>query len=142
MDNFSHDSLSVQAYLNILQQVVNRMAANSTACKTWCITLVSAVVVIIADKGKPDLVWVSFIPIVLFFFLDSYYLGLERQFRNLYENFINKLQKADSEIGREVFAINPNFGLDDAAKAFFSISIWPFYLLQVLMLFIVRYLIV
>jgi hypothetical protein len=141
MQNLSPDSLSVQSYLNILQQLISRMATNSTTCKTWCVTLVSAVVVVVADKGKPSLVWVPIIPIVLFFFLDSYYLGLERQFRALYENFIRKLQKDDGRIGQEVFVINPGFGLDDAARAFFSISTWPFYSLQLVMLIIINSLI-
>lgn len=47
------ESGAVQSYLGILQRVINRMAANSSACKTWCIALVSAIVVITADKGKP-----------------------------------------------------------------------------------------
>lgn len=53
MTNITYESPSVQSYLNILQSIINRMVANSSGCKTWCITLVSAVILIIADKGKP-----------------------------------------------------------------------------------------
>ncbi len=53
MTNITYESPSVQSYLNILQSIISRMAANSSGCKTWCITLVSAIIPIIADKGKP-----------------------------------------------------------------------------------------
>ncbi|WP_414544018.1 hypothetical protein [Nostoc sp. CCY0012] len=42
------DSNSVQSYLNILQGVIARMANNSASCKTWCISLVSAILVVLA----------------------------------------------------------------------------------------------
>lgn len=69
------DSSSVQSYLNTLQGIVSRMAGNSANCKTWCITLVSAILVAIADKAKPNYGWLALIPIVVFLFLDAYYLG-------------------------------------------------------------------
>lgn len=89
--NLTDDSTSVQSHLTILQNVIQRMASNSTACKTWCITLVSAVLVIVADKGKPDYAFISFLPIIVFAFLDAYYLTLERSFRVRYDDFVNKL---------------------------------------------------
>ena len=74
----THESASVQSYLSILQGTITRMASNSASCKAWCVTLVSAMLVLIADKEKPDYVWISVVPIVLFVVLDAYYLGLER----------------------------------------------------------------
>lgn len=135
------ESPSVNSYLTILQDVISRMAANSASCKTWCVTLVSAVIVIIADKGKPDYVWISAVPIVLFLVLDSYYLSLERQFRAVYNEFIRKLH-FDSATVDDVFYVAPQSGAvatsASIAKAFGSISIWPFYALLALMLVIVR----
>ena len=49
-------SPSVQAHLGIIQGVIQRMATNSAACKTWCITIVSAILVVVADKQNPNLV--------------------------------------------------------------------------------------
>lgn len=64
-------SPSVQAHLQIIQAVINRMAGNSSSCKTWCITLVSAILVVIADKGKPDFAFISLLPALLFCALDT-----------------------------------------------------------------------
>lgn len=141
MNSLTLESPSVQSYLSILQSVINRMAANSAGCKTWCIALVSVTVVIIADKDKPDYVWISIVPIVLFLFLDSYYLGLERIFRVLYNDFIRKLHSSSATIN-DVFIVTggPSVGktLMSTVKACTSISIWPFYSLLALMLAIVR----
>lgn len=62
MSNLTVESTAVQSYLNILQTIINRMATNSANCKTWCVTLVSAILVIIVDKGKADYIWITLIP--------------------------------------------------------------------------------
>jgi len=51
---YREESPTVQAHLGIAQAVIQRMAANSASCKAWCITLVAAILVIVADKGKPS----------------------------------------------------------------------------------------
>lgn len=141
MSSITLDSPSVQSYLTILQGVINRMAANSAGCKTWCVALVSAVIVIIVDKVRPEYVWLSLVPIVLFFFLDAYYLGLERQFRDQYNEFIRKIHTGAVVID-DIFIVTPGGGTKviilETAKSFSSISIWPFYGLLILMLVFVR----
>lgn len=141
MSSFTFDSSSVQAYITILQNVIARMATNSTACKTWCITLVSAVIVIVADKGKPTYVWISILPIVLFSLLDAYYLLLEKEFRNKYNGFIKKVHNSDATID-DMFIVVPASGVTvttiEWLKAFKSISVWPFYFLLLVMLIVVK----
>lgn len=141
MSKIDLNSPSVQSYLTILQSVISRMAANSAGCKTWCITLVSAVIVIIADKGKPNYIWISIVPIALFLVLDSCYLSLERQFRSTYNDFIRKLHGEIATV-EDVFYVNPKSGICATSlsifKAMASMSICPFYGLLALMLLIVR----
>lgn len=141
MDKVNFDSPSVQSYLTILQSVISRMATNSSSCKTWCVTLVSAIVVIIADKSKPDYVWISIVPIALFLLLDAYYLSLERQFRTVYNDFIRKLHFGNATV-EDVFYVAPRTGVAATSlnilKAGGSISIWLFYGLLALMLLVVR----
>jgi hypothetical protein len=137
MPNVDINSSAVQKYLEFLQSVINRMASNSNGCKTWCVTLVSAIIVIIADKAKPDYVWIAIVPIALFLFLDSYYLGLERSFRDLYNTFINKLH-AKSATETDVYKLTPNNDFFYTLRAGMSLSIWPFYGLLAAMLIITR----
>jgi hypothetical protein len=103
------------------------MAANSSASKAWCITIVSALLVIIADKGKPQFAWLAFIPIGLFLVLDTYYLALERGFRAAYNEFIEKLHKGTLNT-IDLYAVSPTGSLYKLfLKASTSFSIWPFY---------------
>ena len=142
MPKIEIDSTAVQSYLGILQGVINRMAANSSGAKTWCIALVSAMIVIIADKGKPELIWISAFPILLFVFLDAYYLGLEKRFRDRYNEFIQKLHGGTADV-EDLFIVTPDHGwrvfASGTGKAVGSLSVWPFYGLLAIMLLLVRY---
>lgn len=121
------ESPSVHAHLSLLQSVIQRMAANSASCKAWCITLVSAVLVVVADKGKPEFAWIAVLPTLLFFWLDAYYLALEKGFRQAYNSFIDKLH-ADGVNAADLYVIDASGGASahflDAAR---SASTWPFY---------------
>ena len=105
-EEFKENSQAVQAHLNILQSVIQRMAVNSSSSKAWCITLVSAILVIVADKGKPDYAFIAIIPVLLFLFLDGYYLALEKGFRNSYNEFIAKLHSGGIQ-PNDLFAVIP-----------------------------------
>jgi len=138
------ESPSVHSYLSILQAVIARMATNSSSCKTWCITIVSAILVVVADKAKPEYVWIAVIPTILFFGLDAYYLGLERLFRDQYNAFIRKLHLNTASID-DVFIVNPGVGPVKVVLAAFrsvaSVSVFPFYLVLIGMVELARRLI-
>lgn len=124
---FKENSQAVQSHLTILQAVIQRMASNSASSKAWCITLVSAILVIVADKGKPEFAWIALIPTLLFLILDAYYLALERGFRNAYNAFIRKLHSEDLT-ANDLFVVVPEGGqLRLFGSALFSFSVWPFY---------------
>lgn len=136
--NVTEDSPSVQAHLAMLQNVIERMALNSSSCKSWCITLVSAVLVIVADKGKADYVWIALLPAIIFACLDAYYLALERSFRGTYNKFVEKLH-SKSLISSDLYAIKPQDKMSkhqiDAMK---SMSVWGFYIPLVFMIYITK----
>ncbi|MBV1929711.1 MAG: hypothetical protein KUG81_09410 [Gammaproteobacteria bacterium] len=142
MSTINPESAAVQSYLVILQGVISRMATNSSACKTWCITLVSAILVIVADKAKPEYALLALMPAVLFLLLDSYYLGLERGFRDLYNQFIKKLHSNTATL-EDTFVVNPGGGTGHilllSLKALFSVSVWPFYGLLSAMILVAKY---
>jgi hypothetical protein len=124
---FKENSQAVQSHLTILQSVIQRMATNSSSSKAWCVTLVSAILVIVADKGKPQYAWLALIPTTLFLVLDAYYLGLERGFRNAYGTFIKKLHEQALR-PEDLFVVEPKGGtLGLFFRSLLSISVWPFY---------------
>lgn len=135
---YGSDSEAVQAHLTILQQVIQRMASNSESSKTWCVTLVSAILVIVVDKGNPDYVWISAIPTILFLGLDTYYLALERGFRYSYNSFVKKIHTGTVEIS-DLFVVNPSGSLlRNCFKSLSSLSIWPFYTVLLAMVYVAK----
>ncbi|WP_292713515.1 hypothetical protein [Nostoc sp. JL34] len=137
------DSNAVQSYLNILQGIIMRMATNSANCKTWCVSLVSAILVVIADKNKPNYALIALIPIVLFFLLDCYYLGQERNFREIYNNFVKELHSGEVATDK-LFVLKPPKGMNVVNLLFsssLSFSVYPFYLTLVLTVIIARFII-
>jgi hypothetical protein len=137
------ESAAVQSHLGMVQAIVTRMATNSVNCKTWCISLVSAILVIIADKGPPDYAWIALIPVVLFLALDAYYLGQERAFRDSYNHFVRSLH--DGTITpQDLFVIRPMRGFNVVQallKATLSFAVYPFYLTLAATIAIARFLI-
>jgi hypothetical protein len=100
------DSDAIFNYLTTLQGVITRLAANSGSCKTLCVTLASAIVVVITKQEKPEFAWVAFFPIATLGLLDAYYLGLERGFRKTYNTFTKKLVNTTATRG-ELFELMP-----------------------------------
>ncbi len=136
--DFRENSQAVTAHLNILQSVIQRMAANSAASKAWCITLVSAILVIIADNGKPQYALIAFIPTILFLALDTYYLALEKGFRSSYNEFIVRLHNEEIN-STDLFAVVPKGNLWRLLlNSFISFSVWPFYGMLFIMIYITK----
>lgn len=129
MDKLAIDSesVSIQTHLSITQNVIQRMADNSSASKAWCITLVSAMLVIVADKGKPEYTWIALLPTFFFAMLDAYYLALEKSFRNAYNDFINKLH-SKTLTANDLYSMSPQ-GKVSALQwsSMKSFSVWGFY---------------
>jgi len=122
------ESPSIQTHLGILQNVIQRMASNSSASKAWCIMLVSAVLVIVADKGKPDYAYIAMLPTLVFAALDAYYLALEKAFRNSYNDFISKLHnKTLTET--DLYLVAPKGNMSNLQWASIkSFPVWGFYI--------------
>jgi hypothetical protein len=102
--------------------------------------LISAVVVFATDKSKPEAIWASLIPLGLFLVLDAYYLGLERKFRALYNEFVGKLHN-EEVILADIFSMKPPNTpntLIETGKAIISISVWPFYILIAVLLIVLK----
>ena len=132
------ESPAVRAHLTILQGIIQRMADNSRACKTWCITLVSAVLILVARQGASDLLLLAGVPLLLFLLLDTYYLALERRFRRSYAAFVAKVHAGAVGVG-DLYAVRPSGSLvGEWAKCLLSVAIWPFYVLLIVLILLAR----
>ena len=131
------NSSAVQSHLTIVQGVIERMAENSRSCKVWCITLVSATLILVARTDKPEYALIALIPAVLFLILDAYYLALERGFRGAYIGFVKRLHENKLALS-DLYLIAPDGSIPKHFGASLgSFSIWPFYPTLVVMVLIV-----
>lgn len=135
METTRPDPEDVRAHLAMLQSVIARMAENSRACKTWALTLVAAMLVVItqfdltSEGERFGLLetWITVVPATVFWVLDSYYLALERGFRDSYGDFVIKFRSGKST-GEELFEIKAdNACRRHFIRSLFSISTLPFY---------------
>lgn len=127
-EKYDLNSSAVQTHLQMYQAVIARMASNSSSVKTWCVTLVAALLVLIADGKAGFSIYIVFVPIVLFFMLDVYYLAMEKRFRAAYNKFVERLHQQDETASNYLFKIKPAKEVNEfILKSLASIAIWPFY---------------
>lgn len=96
-DLIIHESPAVIKHLEILQGIITRMAGNSAACKTWAIPIITGIIAFSLERQCIP-IWVSLIPAILFFALDSLYLGLERHFISLQKEFVTTLSSGNLQM--------------------------------------------
>ena len=118
-----------KCHLSMIQQVITRMGNNSFALKGWSVGMMIAIYAF-AGQNSHKAVVVTLIPLIVFWFLDSYYLTLERKFRALYNDV--RLRKED-EIDFDMNFDNIVVSMKDLKKygfvnVFISKTVLPFYL--------------
>ena len=92
--------------MEIIQSTISRMASNSFALKGWAVTLVAGIFVLASKDADKTYFLIAYVPIIVFWALDAYYLLQERLFRALYNLVINL---EEDEI---------NFSMDISSKEF------------------------
>ena len=72
-------------YLEAIQRVIDRLSNTSFILKGWAVSLVAGLMALAASGANQGYVMVTYIPIVVFWLLDAYFLMMERQYRKLFE---------------------------------------------------------
>lgn len=131
-------------HLQMVQDVITRMASNSFAMKGWMTAIVAAFIALYVDKGNPWLLIAPILPTVVFWCLDAKYLQLERKFRGLY-NDVRKGEVLNYSMDITPY-VKPNSEEKDETKCakqnqkygfcnvFWSITMWPLYFITILIL--------
>ena len=94
-------------HLEFIQNAINRMANNSFIIKGWCITLAVALIALLEkeDINKCYIAF-SFLPLLFFWFLDAYFIKVERQYRKLYDEVRKEEDEKILKEGAEYVAEN------------------------------------
>lgn len=116
-------------HLEFIQNVIHRLSHKSFLVKSWSITTITAICAFGVDKSNAVIFLIGIPVSLLFWFLDSRYLLLERCYRNLY-NLVRKNKKKN-------FTMEVEDGKDfkQQFKSVFSSTICPIYLLELVLCF-------
>ena len=117
----------VLEHLKMIQGVITRLGSNSFLIKSWSLTLIVAAMVLIArkDMENPYLTLPLVLPVLVFWFLDGYFLWQERLFRKLYEE-IRGESDTDYNMGVGKFRTDIRW-----LTTTFSRTLIPFYLMEI-----------
>lgn len=88
------------------QSVITRMNTNSFQLKGMMITIVSAFLAVYAANPIITFIILPIPIVILFWFLDAYYLQLERKFRGIYKDICDLTVETDKKTTK-VFEMNP-----------------------------------
>lgn len=72
-------------HLEMIQGIINRMAGNSFSLKGWAVTLVAGIFALASNDADKMYFLVAYVPVIVFWCLDTYYLLQERLYRSLYD---------------------------------------------------------
>lgn len=72
-------------HLEMIQNIINRLAGNSFALKGWAVTLIAGLFIVSENEVNKFYFYIAYLPICMFWGLDAYYLLQERLYRELYD---------------------------------------------------------
>lgn len=118
-------------HLEMIEGVIERMGNNSFQLKGWAVTLVTLVGALASQGSDKRFLLIAFIPLFAFWFLDAFYLQMERKYKILYKIVSEKAEDAiDFNMDTRSIVLTGN----DAERicfftCLFSKTEWPFYLI-------------
>ena len=87
-------------HLELIQNVITRMAGNLFFLRGWSITLIAALFALFIKEPDRRYIFVVYFPVVIFWILDGYFLSQERLFRALYDH-VRKLDEKEIDFSME-----------------------------------------
>src|SRR5438034_10655378 len=90
-------------HLEFIQSAVGRMASNLFLLKGWTITLIAALFALAAKDSDRSYFLIAYLPALMFWALDGYFLSQERRFRALYDR-VRKVEESDIDFSMDTSA--------------------------------------
>lgn len=114
--------------IDLIQSCISRMAHNSFMVKGWTIAIVSVALAVLGEASfKSPLAAVLLIPLLCLWWLDAFFLRVERMYRELYSWVLDQRAKGSLD---KLYDLNPNRFRDNVASHLgvgFSITLRWFY---------------
>ncbi len=121
-------------HLEFIQNNITRLSANSFLSMGWSITILAAVFTLSNKDSNKDYLLITYFTIFIFWLLSSYFLKLERDFRDLY-NSVRVMNESNID-----FSMDTSTYTNSIICAFFSQSLLIFYVPQIFSILAVKFL--
>lgn len=122
-------------HLEMIQNIIDRIARNSFLLKGWSVTLISAIFVLANKNTNKNIVVLAYFPTIMFAILDIYYLRLERLFRKLY-NHVATLNEKQVDFLMDFSKYKKDVSI---ISVLFSPSIFIFYFVLLASIYLIRF---
>lgn len=131
--------------IDLIQGVITRMANNSFMLKGWLITLIAVVLALSKDSllscHAMILCLILCFPIIIFWYLDAFFLHREKCYRELYDWVIKNRMTSDENLYSLDFSPHKK-KVKSVFRIMFSQTLFPFYglafALLVVLMFILK----
>ena len=130
------DPESKRQHLEFIQNVITRMNSNSFQIKGFAVLIVTALLGVYATNKNDLFIFIGVLPTLVSWFMDAYYLKMERQFRGLYNDVIGVANvQSVSPYGMSIAPYNRNLSCNYCYfMALFSFSMWFYPLIAVILI--------
>lgn len=122
------DNTVLHKEIDLIQACIARMVHNSFLIKGWSISIVAVVLALTEKWGDAELLGaVLLIPLISFWYLDSFFLRTERMYRAMYTWVLQKRNGGSTDY---LYDLNPSrFAnkVDSAWKIMWSVTLRWFY---------------
>jgi hypothetical protein len=123
--------------IDLIQGIINRMASNSFMLKGWLISLIAVVLALSKDSlFSCNAIFVCSIlcfPILIFWYLDAFFLHREKCYRALYEWVIKNRMSSNEKIYSLDYRPHQK-QVKSLLRIMFSHTLFPFYGLSFIIL--------
>lgn len=92
-------------HLEMLQQIITRMAGHSFLVKGWSITLIAALLVLMTKDKITNLTYIALLPVIAFWVLDAFFIKQERLFRKLYDLYRKQPQDTPTDFSMDTSVV-------------------------------------
>lgn len=123
-------------HLEFIHNTISRMNTNSFFVKGWSITIITAIFIFADDKMNDRVLIISILAVLVFWYLNGYFLQQERKFRALYNKVRNQ---SEDEIDFSMTTKEFKSSKCSLLSGIFGKTIWPLYLVIIIMIIILQY---
>ena len=126
--------MNKEKHLELIENIISRMANCSFLIKGWTLTIVAAVFGLAAKDSNIKFIIIAYIIIPCFWILDAFYLSKERQYRSLYDK-VRKSSDSDFSMNTSEF----NNGKNTWINTIYSKTLNLFYIPLIVIILIIMF---